>query len=654
MNSIGGTHPSATARRKTRRRRRRGGAPSTPLRYWTFHNNNEKNKHAWFSSVPGAGDESNFSGGGHVVELSARKLAAGLWWLRSLRYGIGGGFSTRRRSSDRSHFGPSVSRVNTMLSRNQSSKEHREHQLRRSQSTDFGPKQGALHKHSKSLKEGASRCSKASIEAYYFTSHMRLLEDQVKTMSFVSALQAELVQARLYIHDLEYEVRSSRNRVKYLARKLGVERRSRENKEHDKIFALIDDLKVQLSRERKKLQKMDVINSQLVNELAEAKLSAMQSVQKHKDERRTRKLLEEVCHELARKIGESEAEVEAMRIEMMEIREEVEEERNMLQVAEVLREERVQMKLFDAKLALESKYSQLNKLITVLETFLRSRSTSLDIRELKKAELIEQAVKAVSIQNMEEFSYEPLGSCDIFSIFEELQQVEVCKREIETWFNYSLTGDISDYHPVSPQENYHDNDHVPKRSSGFVDYNSDNEEDTKGHEGVNHVENQDSVEESGHPIVTIGACRSAPRCEIEWDETATGVSPNTETNEACLISAGPSKRNSSSAKLQASCASSSGSYKAITDEGNGQLSSRITSSPGTYLLNGKSIKVGLKHQKPMEQYGSMDIVNPHVVRGMKGFIERARGYENNTLKAKLSESRTQSKKPQLQRHNTNQ
>ncbi|KAB2060392.1 hypothetical protein ES319_A10G013800v1 [Gossypium barbadense] len=470
MNSIGGTHPSATARRKTRRRRRRGGAPSTPLRYWTFHNNNEKNKHAWFSSVPGAGDESNFSGGGHVVELSARKLAAGLWWLRSLRYGIGGGFSTRRRSSDRSHFG-----------------------------------------HSKSLKEGASRCSKASIEAYYFTSHMRLLEDQVKTMSFVSALQAELVQARLYIHDLEYEVRSSRNRVKYLARKLGVERRSRENKEHDKIFALIDDLKVQLSRERKKLQKMDVINSQLVNELAEAKLSAMQSVQKHKDERRTRKLLEEVCHELARKIGESEAEVEAMRIEMMEIREEVEEERNMLQVAEVLREERVQMKLFDAKLALESKYSQLNKLITVLETFLRSRSTSLDIRELKKAELIEQAVKAVSIQNMEEFSYEPLGSCDIFSIFEELQQVEVCKREIETWFNYSLTGDISDYHPVSPQENYHDNDHVPKRSSGFVDYNSDNEEDTKGHEGVNHVENQDSVEESGHPIVTIGACRSAPR-----------------------------------------------------------------------------------------------------------------------------------------------
>ncbi|MBA0627694.1 hypothetical protein Godav_022504 [Gossypium davidsonii] len=566
MNSIGGTHPSATARRKTRRRRRRSGAPSTPLQYWTFHNNNEKNKHAWFSSVPGAGDESNFSGGGHVAELSARKLAAGLWWLRSLRYGIGGGFSTRRRSSDRSHFGPSVSRVNTMLSRNQSSKEHREHQLRRSQSTGFGPKQGTLHKHSKSLKEGASRCSKASIEAYYFASHMRLLEDQVKTVSFVSALQAELVQARLYIHDLEYEVRSSRNRVKYLARKLGVERRSQENKEHDKIFALIDDLKVQLSRERKKLQKMDVINSQLVNELAEAKLSAMQSVQKHEDERRTRKLLEEVCHELARKIGESEAEVEAMRIEMMENREEVEEERNMLQVAEVLREERVQMKLFDAKLALESKYSQLNKLITVLETFLRSRSTSLDIRELKKAELIEQA------------------------------------------------------------ENYHDNDHVPKRSSGFVDYNSDNEEDTKGHEGVNHVENQDWVEESGDSIVTVGACRSAPRCEIEWDETATGVSPNTETNEACLISAGHPKRNSSSAKLQASCASSSGSYKAITDEGNGQLSSRIISSPGTYLSKGKSIKFGLKHQKPMEQYGSMDIVNPHVVRGMKGFIERARGF----------------------------
>ena len=120
------------------------------------------------------------------------------------------------------------------------------------------------------------------------------LEDQVKTVSFVSSLPAELVQAQLYIHDLEYEVKSSRKKVKYLLRKLGEERTLQQKKEHDKIYALIDDLKGRLSREIKKQQRMDIINSQLVKELTEAKLSAMQLVQKYEEEKRARELLEEV------------------------------------------------------------------------------------------------------------------------------------------------------------------------------------------------------------------------------------------------------------------------------------------------------------------------------------------------------------------------
>ncbi|XP_039037502.1 uncharacterized protein LOC120174829 isoform X1 [Hibiscus syriacus] len=198
------------------------------------------------------------------------------------------------------------------LSWDHSSKEHRSgtrHRLRRSQSTivHSKPKEGAIKR------DGPDgRSSKSSpIEAYGLASHMKLLEEQVKTVSFVSALQAELVQAQLYIHDLEYELQSSRNRVRNQARKLKTERTSHQKSEHEKISARIDDLKGQLRRERKKQQRMDEINSQLITELAKAKLSALQSVQKYEEEKRTRKLLEEVCHELARKIGEDEAEVEA-------------------------------------------------------------------------------------------------------------------------------------------------------------------------------------------------------------------------------------------------------------------------------------------------------------------------------------------------------
>ncbi|XP_039049551.1 uncharacterized protein At5g41620-like [Hibiscus syriacus] len=475
---------------------------------------------------------------------------------------------------------------------------------------------------------------------------MKLLEEQVRTVSFVSALQAQLVQAQLYIHNLEYEVQSSRNRVKHLSRKFGAERTSQQKNEHGKICARIDDLKGQLSRERKKQQKMEEINSQLITELAEAKLSAIKSVQKYEAEKRTRKHLEEVCHELARKIGEDEAEVEAMRIETMKIREEVEEERSMLQVAEVWREERVQMKLIDAKLALESKYSQLNKLITVLQTFLMSRSTSLNMRDLRKAELIGQAVKAVTIQDMEEFSYEPPGSGDNFSIFEEIRRVEVFGREIQPWFNYGLPGDISDYHPASPQENDHDNDHV-------LGYNSGTEEDATGHEEVHHIENQGSVEESGRSIITVGACSSAPRFEIEQDETSTRLSTNKESNRVCSISVGkPKRKKPSSANLRTSGASSSEAYKAITNEGNDRLSNRNSFHSKNISSNGKSIKSGLKHRKPMEQYGSTDLIIPNIAQGMIGSIEWPRGYEKNSLKAKIPGTRTESKICRSRRHST--
>ncbi|CAI9770339.1 unnamed protein product [Fraxinus pennsylvanica] len=85
-----------------------------------------------------------------------------------------------------------------------------------------------------------------------------------------------------------------------------------------------------------------------------------------------RELIEEVCDELAKEIGEDKAEVEAVRRESMKFLEEVEEERKMLQMAEVWREERVQMKLVDVKVMLEEKYSQMNMLIAFSHALLRS------------------------------------------------------------------------------------------------------------------------------------------------------------------------------------------------------------------------------------------------------------------------------------------
>ncbi|KAF2304967.1 hypothetical protein GH714_000772 [Hevea brasiliensis] len=97
-----------------------------------------------------------------------------------------------------------------------------------------------------------------------------------------------------------------------------------------------------------------------------------------------RELMEEVCKELAHKIAEDKAIVETLKMESINIREQVEEERKMLQIAEAWCEERVHMKMADAKLALDDKYCQMNKFIADLEAFLRSRGGTLDVGELRK------------------------------------------------------------------------------------------------------------------------------------------------------------------------------------------------------------------------------------------------------------------------------
>ncbi|KAF3975004.1 hypothetical protein ACB098_01G130500 [Castanea mollissima] len=102
--------------------------------------------------------------------------------------------------------------------------------------------------------------------------------------------------------------------------------------------AQIMELKAELEYERKARKKAESMNRRLAKELAE--------------ERRGREAIGRVCEELAREISSDKAEMNRMKRDM-------EEERKMLRMAEVLREERVQMKLTEAKILFEEKLSEL-------------------------------------------------------------------------------------------------------------------------------------------------------------------------------------------------------------------------------------------------------------------------------------------------------
>lgn len=489
---------------------------------------------------------------------------------------------------------------------------------------------------------------KTSDEARQIYRQMRLLDQQVSAVSVVAALEADLEQARARIQELETERRSSKKKLEHFLRKVHEEKASWRSREHEKIRAFIDDLKAELNRERKNRQRIEILNSKLVNELADAKLSAKHFIQDYEKERKARELIEEVCDELAKEIGEDKAEVEALKRESMKLREEVEEERKMLQMAEVWREERVHMKLVDAKVAVEEKYSHMNKLVADLEKFLVSKSTTPDVKEMREAELLRQAAASVNIQEIKDISYEPPNPDDIFSVFEEVNFGEPNEREIEPCAAYSPVSHASRIHTVSPEVNGISKNCIKGHVTVFADNNGDIEEDESGWETVSHVEDQGSSysPEGSAPSVNRNHRDSnASGSGTEWEDNVGEETPITEISEVCLVPTKQFKKGSSITRLWRSCSNNGENYKIISVEGiNGRLSNGRLSNAGTMSPDRGSGKGGFSPSDLPGQWSSPDSGNSHI-RGMKGCIPRSG--QKNSLKAKLLEARMESQKIQL-------
>ncbi|KAG4942082.1 hypothetical protein JHK84_046193 [Glycine max] len=240
----------------------------------------------------------------------------------------------------------------------------------------------------------------------------RKLLGETKLIGGESLLLSELLRAQTCINRLNAE-------------KLLWKRR-----ELKKNQSMLEDLKDKLARERTSRERMESMNAKLVLELAQAKLYAKQFMVYYKEEKRKREIIEQVCNELAMQIGEDKAKLEGM-----------EEERNMLHIAGLLREESIQMKLLDAKLALEDKYNQMIQLIAHLQSFLSSRGD-------------QQAAQSLNV----EISCDFTKSNDVFH--ERLIQVE-------PYYPSSLIGPSSTVHIVSLDEDHSLNNNANQNIHGL-------------------------------------------------------------------------------------------------------------------------------------------------------------------------------------------
>lgn len=223
----------------------------------------------------------------------------------------------------------------------------------------------------------------------------RICELDPTSLSLVSALEFELDRACTRLHKLIRGMTAKGNEIDLL-KKLEAEKIASGIKEQEQTHRGIASIASELHMQKKLSQRAQKQNGDLGKELLQTKASLVRANKALESEKRAREMAEHVCDELARGIGEDKVEVEEIKRQSAKLREEVEKEREMLQLADMLREERVQMKLLEAKHQFEEKNALVDELRKELEVYLKSR-TAKEQRDcspgLEKIKLLEKYLR---------------------------------------------------------------------------------------------------------------------------------------------------------------------------------------------------------------------------------------------------------------------
>ncbi|KAG8043556.1 hypothetical protein GUJ93_ZPchr0458g22491 [Zizania palustris] len=593
---------------------RRSG-PATPLLKWDVGSGAEK-----------GGERAGGSAAKAPRDVSVRRLAAGVWRLRPPDAVAGGG--ERRVHVGLEHI---PRHLQVQLIKQNTLGHHQNHKNEISSPISvLERKSGELHKvqlHAAgavlpvTAMEKATKWEPNSLEgmeshdAYLIASQLNLLNKQ-QDATYVANLQMDLQQARDRANELETERRAAKKKLDHLFKKLVEEKAAWRSREHEKMRAILEDMKADLDHEKKNRRRLEMINLKLVNELKEAKMSAKELLQEYDNERKARELTEEVCNELAREVEEDKAEIEALKQDSLKLREEVDEERKMLQMAEV--------------------WLVLEETLWLLE----------------EAQNIIQAIKSVRAQDIE-FRYEPpQQSEDIFSIFEELRpSEEPVVKEIEPCYKNSSAICESEIEEASPMTDIFLEKPTKVYPNKSPHNDSDSEDGGSSWETISHEEMQGS---SGSPDGSEQSVNKICDRNISWMSRN-----NFEYKEAEKLKDGladayltnmnqPKKKESALSKLWKSSRpkNNEACKKDVAETINGR-SSNVRLSIGTHSTIDSGIQeIGLSSPS-IGQWSSPDSMNIQFNRGFKGCIEYPRTSQKHSLKSKLMEARMESQKVQL-------
>ncbi|PAN37768.1 hypothetical protein PAHAL_7G120500 [Panicum hallii] len=193
------------------------------------------------------------------------------------------------------------------------------------------------------------------------------------TVSLISALRSELDVARAHVRRFIREQKSDVHEIEGLKKQLTEEMESWKVKQKEKVANALQFIVSELGSEKKSRKRAEKANKKLSIALANTEASLQAATKELEREKKSKGKVEKICSELIRGIDEDKAEVEALKRETEKAQEELQKEREMLQLADEWREQRVQMKLLEARLQFEEKNAAVNQLRDELQAYLDTR-----------------------------------------------------------------------------------------------------------------------------------------------------------------------------------------------------------------------------------------------------------------------------------------
>lgn len=202
-------------------------------------------------------------------------------------------------------------------------------------------------------------------------------ENQSRSNAVIAKVRLEMEDASSRIQELEFSHESALREINSLLQRFGEQMTTSRRKEQEKLRSAFLRLREEIEEERNTCRLLKLENKKLMKDLEEANSVAADTGEELDRERQARELMEEVCNELAREIGEDKAEVEQLKQEQAKSREMVEEELKMMRMASLWRDERVRTKISEAQLELDDQHQRdmpLQELKSKIEEFVSTVS----------------------------------------------------------------------------------------------------------------------------------------------------------------------------------------------------------------------------------------------------------------------------------------